>query len=299
MSFIDPTEIQKLNHKLTTDLSYLGKLYKSKKNKYHTKTVDISLVDSFIKEGWEEYGKSLKSKAQIRKPKNHSKQFEDDVWCQFYELGYRHMNFDETFYLPFGKSFEEKKQIDIIAIDNETVFLIECKSSDKIKKAPSYKDEFELLGMRLDGFRKSIEQLLGKTLKVKYIFATRNLRINDDDVDLLRLEKTNSFYYNDNTYDYINNLIKNYKNAANYQFLGLVFKNQLINSTKIEVPAVEGEMGGRKYYMFSIEPELLLKMGFILHRTKANESEMPTYQRLLVPSRLKGITKFINDGGYF
>jgi len=299
MSFIDPTEIQKLNQKLTSDLSYLGKLYKSKKNKYHTKTVDISLVDSFIKEGWEEYGKSLKSKAQIRKPKNHSKQFEDDVWCQFYELGYRHMNFDEIFYLPFGKSFEEKKQIDIIAIDNETVFLIECKSSDKIKKAPSFKDEFELLGMRLDGFRKSIEQLLGKTLKVKYIFATRNLRINDDDVDLLRLEKTNSFYYNDNTYDYINNLIKNYKNAANYQFLGLVFKNQLINSTKIEVPAVEGEMGGRKYYMFSIEPELLLKMGFILHRTKANESEMPTYQRLLVPSRLKGITKFINDGGYF
>ena len=25
----------------------------------------------------------------------------------------------------------------------------------------------------------------------------------------------------------------------------------------------------------------------------------PTYQRLLIPSRLKGITKFIDDGGYF
>ena len=25
----------------------------------------------------------------------------------------------------------------------------------------------------------------------------------------------------------------------------------------------------------------------------------PTYQRLLVPKRLKGITKFIDDGGYF
>ncbi|NLB64789.1 MAG: DGQHR domain-containing protein, partial [Fibrobacter sp.] len=37
----------------------------------------------------------------------------------------------------------------------------------------------------------------------------------------------------------------------------------------------------------------------VLHRTRANESEFPTYQRLLVPSRLKGITKFIDDGGYF
>ena len=58
-------------------------------------------------------------------------------------------------------------------------------------------------------------------------------------------------------------------------------------------------MGGKTYYMFSIEPHLILKLGFILHRTRANESEMPTYQRLLVPKRLSGITKFINDGGYF
>jgi DNA sulfur modification protein DndB len=58
-------------------------------------------------------------------------------------------------------------------------------------------------------------------------------------------------------------------------------------------------MGKKRYYMFSIEPALLLKMGFILHRTRANESEFPTYQRLLVPSRLKGITSFIDGGGYF
>src|SRR5690606_2910367 len=58
-------------------------------------------------------------------------------------------------------------------------------------------------------------------------------------------------------------------------------------------------MGKKKYFMFSIEPSLLLKMGFVLHRTRANESEFPTYQRLLVPSRLKGITKFIDEGGYF
>lgn len=60
-------------------------------------------------------------------------------------------------------------------------------------------------------------------------------------------------------------------------------------------------MGNKKkeYYMFSIEPTLLLKLGFILHRTKANVEEMPTYQRLLQPKRLTGIRKFIDEGGYF
>src|SRR5699024_1210031 len=107
------------------------------------------------------------------------------------------------------------------------------------------------------------------------------------------------FLYNDNTYEYVNSLIKHYKDAALYQFLALIFKGQLINRDRIEVPAVQGKMGNMKYYMFSIEPHLLLRMGFILHRTRANESEMPTYQRLLVPSRLKGISKFIENGGYF
>jgi len=97
----------------------------------------------------------------------------------------------------------------------------------------------------------------------------------------------------------VNGLITSYKSAAHYQFLALLFKGQLISKERIEVPAIEGKMGGKKYYMFSIEPHLLLKMGFILHRTRANEAEMPTYQRLLVPSKLKRISKFIQNGGYF
>jgi len=299
MPFIKQFEIDQFKDKIVTDLSPLGKLYKAKKNKYITKSVDYSLVDDLLKEGWEEFGRPMKTKTKLRKEKPHNKKFEDDVWCQFYELGYRMLNYDENFVLPYGKSPEDKKQIDVIAVDEETIFLVECKSSEKPKKASSLKTEFEGLEKRLDGFRKSLEQAFGKGKKIKYLFATRKLRISSESVEIKRLLKTNSFYYNDNTYEYINSLIKSYKSAAKYQLLGLLFKNQLINSGKVEVPAVEGDMGGKKYYMFSIEPHLLLKMGFILHRTKANESEMPTYQRLLVPSRLKNISKFISDGGFF
>ncbi len=58
-------------------------------------------------------------------------------------------------------------------------------------------------------------------------------------------------------------------------------------------------MGSKKYYMFSMELSTLLRMSFILHRTRAHEAEMPTYQRLLVPSRLKGINNFLSNGGFF
>jgi DNA sulfur modification protein DndB len=299
MSFLKQIEIDQVKDKLVTDLSTLGKIYKSKKNKFIAKNVDHSLVAKMLEEGWEEYGHHLKTKSRLRKPKPHSKQFEDDVWCQFYELGYRCLNYDDKFVLPYGKEPEEKKQIDVIAIDNETIILIECKSSENPKRAPSFKTEFEGLELRLDGFRKVLNQIFGNGLKAKYIFATRNLRVEIESVDIQRLKKTKSFYYNDNSYEYVNRLLKSYKSAARYQFLGLLFKDQLISNEKIEVPAIEGDMGRKTYYMFSIEPHLLLKMGFILHRAKANESEMPTYQRLLVPKRLIEITRFIDKGGYF
>jgi DNA sulfur modification protein DndB len=298
MSFIDQNQVNKITEKLISNDLELKKIYRAKKGKNQTRTVDHSSVDELLSNGWD-IEKELKTKTKLTKAKSHSKEFEDDIWCQFYELGCRKLNSDETFVLPFGKDSKDKKQIDVIAIYDETVFLIECKSSKKPKKAPSYKDEFDLLKLRLDGFKKSKQQALNKKIKIKYIFATRNLRLAEDSEDLKRLKESRAFYYDDDTYLYVNNLIKHYKKAARYQFLGLVLKSETINDEKIEIPAIEGDMGGKKYYMFSIEPDLLLKIGFVLHRTKANGSEFPTYQRLLQPARLKGITKFIDEGGYF
>lgn len=298
MSFLEQIEIDQLKKKLVSDLSILGKLYKAKKREDLLLSVTHTMVDHYQKEGWSTH-KTLKTKTILSKQKTFSRKFEDDIWCQLYRLGYRTLNYDETFLLPFGKRPKNKKQIDVVAINDDTVVLVECKSSEKPKRAPSYKDEFDLLGIRLDGFRKTISQAFGDHLKVKYIFATRNLRIESDSVDIQKLVATNSFYYNDNAYNYVNNIIKNYKNAAHYQFLGLVFKNQLISSDRIEIPAIEGDMGNRRYYMFSIEPHLLLKLGFILHKTRTIEEEIPNYQRLLVPSRMNSITKFIDEGGFF
>lgn len=299
MAFLDQFQIDTVKGKIIDDLSNLGKTYKAKKGEYQQISVDHSRVEDYLKQGWQEYTKPLKTKTLLRKSKSHSKKFEDEVWCQFYELGFRKMNYDENLILPFNKNTGDTKQIDVIAINEDSIFIVECKSSESFKKAPSFKDEFDLLSLRLDGFKKALRQIYGNHYKIKFVFATKNLRFELDSSDIERLKLTGSFFYDNNAYNYINSLIKNYKSASLYQFLGLVFKNELINLDRIEIPAVKGTMGKKTYYMFSIEPHLLLKMGFILHRTKANVTEFPTYQRLLIPSRLKGITKFIDDGGYF
>lgn len=303
MGYISSDQINQLQQKISSDPIILGKLYKAKKKESYVISVDHNLVDGYEKDGWKVITR-LKTKTKISKLKSHSKKFEDDIWCQFYDLGFRTLNIDENLELPFSSDPKDKKQIDILAISNETAIIIECKSADKLKKAPSYKDEFDLLSLRLDGFTKSLKQLINASIKTKYVFATRNLRIDPDGVDMKRFFSTGSYFHSDSSFKYVESLIKNYQNAASYQFMGLLFKNQLINNDKIEIPAVEGEMGGLKYYMFSIEPGVLLKMGFVLHRTKVNEDDMPTYQRLLVPSRLKGITSFIDGpdgkgGGFF
>lgn len=300
MAYLTDEKIGMIKEKIVTDKSSLGKLYSSKKKEYIEQNVEHNEVETYLDQGWEKY-KELKTKWKIRKPKTHHELFEDQIWCQFYDLGYRILNRDETLNLPFSKDPKDTKQIDVLAVDtkNKVAFIVECKSSEKGNTRKSFKDEFELIKLRINGLKKTIQAIYGRDIKVKYVFATRNIRMEEDSIDLKRLRKSNAFYFNDSTFSYVNNLIKNYKAAAHYQFLGMVFKNEKINDDRIEIPAIEGKMGGKKYYMFSIEPNLLLKISFILHRTKANNSEMPTYQRLLVPSRLKGITKFIDEGGYF
>ncbi|MEL4377662.1 DGQHR domain-containing protein [Brucella cytisi] len=299
LSFIEPAEAAGLRLKMSSDKSQLGKVFTAKSSKFHSRNVEHDLVEGFLCEGWEEYGEPLKTKTRLRKQKAYDDQFKDDVWCQLYRLGYRALNVDQDFCLPFGSAPSEKKRIDIVAMNEDSVLLVDCQASETSAKPPSFENEFKSLKSRLDGYRKAVDQIFGSGRRLKYIFATRNLRLSRDSADVTALVEAGGFYYNDNTYQYIDSLLKSYRDAAHYQFMGLMMKGQNINKDKIEVPAIEGTMGGKTYYMFSLEPHLLLKIGFVLHRTRANESEMPTYQRLLLSSRLKGITKFIDGGGFF
>jgi len=99
--------------------------------------------------------------------------------------------------------------------------------------------------------------------------------------------------------DYYLDLADHLGKAARFQLLGALFAGMKIPGLEPTVPAIEGRMGNHTYYSFAIEPERLLKMGYILHRNRANSNLMPTYQRLIKKTRLKRVSQFVESGGFF
>ena len=302
MAFLSADQVDVIKQKMfEPDSNLLGPEYRGRKNEYSIITVPNSSLEQYLELGYT-IEKEGKTRTKISKRKPGSTFFEDQIWCQFYELGFHILNKDNHLVIKWGDGEHDHKQLDVVAVDErkEVAFVVECKAAEVPNtKAPSFKSEVETLSLRMDGVRKALRQIYGQNLNVRYIFATKNYRFPPESKDLARLREMKAFVYNDNTYTYINNIISNYKSSAIYQFYGLVLKGELINKEKLQIPAIRGKMGGYTYYMFSIEPAILLKTGFVLHRTRSNDSEFPTYQRLLLPKRLKGITEYIDNGGFF
>ncbi|MBL0020663.1 MAG: DGQHR domain-containing protein [Bacteroidetes bacterium] len=128
--------------------------------------------------------------------------------------------------------------------------------------------------------------------------ATRNIGISKDDLD--RLTAIRAIHFPEETVNYYQELYKEIGFAAKYQLLGGLFAGQEIPDLEIDIPAIKGKMGGHTYFSFSIEPEKLLKIGYVLHRNKAHADMMPAYQRLIKRKRLQEIHRFIDEEkGYF
>lgn len=293
------TELQRekiLDHMLESKEALAIK-YKAKKNEFENISVYHNEVDDYVAKGFTITKRSAR-KATVSKKKKTDVWFEDRIWCMFYELGFRILNRDEKLVVPWGPNPEDTKQLDVVAVGDDAIFVVECKAAEK-QTSRNFRNEINEMEHYMSGISDSLRQIYGRTKRVKFIFATENYRLQEGGEDIKRMEHGNIYHLNDNSYKYFQSLIKAYQKAVAYQFYSIMFKDELINEVPIRIPVLRGEMGGKKYYIFSIEPSILLKIGFVLHRTKVNDTMAPTYQRLLIPSRLKGITKFIDDGGYF
>lgn len=301
MNKIHETAINSLKENMyNDDKAGLNRTYKEKNTPFITRSVKLGEVDSFEMEGYE-IVKTSSKKAQIRKLKDCGTFFEDNVWCLFKNLGFKILNKNDNLRIQWDANSTCNQQIDVVAVGDDAIFVVECKASKgPERKKVSFKKELNNMKLYMPGVTKVLQKAYGENKRVKFIFATRNYIISEDSEDKTRMKEYGIYHMDENSYNYISNLIKSYKEAVVYQFYGLMFKNELINEQMYTIPALRGKMGGHDYYLFSIEPSILLKIGFILHRTKVNDSMAPTYQRLLVPSRLNGITAFIDKkSGFF
>lgn len=294
MARLTEEQIMSIKERMCSDEKKLATLCRAKRKTYDECSVSFNEAEERKKQNWVEVV-ALKTKVRLQRSKPVGVAFEDKIWTMFYDLGFRNLNRDEHLVIKWGEGEGDHKQIDVLAIGEEAIFVVECKAASKLTTS-SFKNVIDGIEHYKEGVIRTLRQIYGEK-KIKFILATDNYRIGEEDTK--RMFEKKIFHLNENAYKYIQGLLKSYKSCVGYQFYGMMFKNELISSKRIRVPALKGKMGGFDYYMLSIEPETLLKMGFVLHRTKVNDSMAPTYQRLLSSKRLPGITNFIQNGGYF
>lgn len=264
---------------------------------FYTESFPKALCDEKIAEGWT-VDKEYKQTIRLKKVKPFDVRFEDEVWMVFATLGFQYLNRDRNFAIQYNpKSSSATKQIDVFAVDDETALVIECKSAETLRKV-NFKTEIEAFA----GIRAAVTSEVKKQFprrKVKFIFATKNCILSPNDLD--RLQSAKILHFDENSIKYYRALARHLGHCARYQLLGNLFAGMKIPEMKSTVPAIEGDMGGHTYYSFSIEPERLLKIAYVLHRDEANNDDdlIPTYQRLIKKERLTGIRQFIMGGGFF
>ena len=247
----------------------------------------------YVDDGWE-MSKEYKNPkfVGVSREKSVQEQFENKIWLLFASMGFSIMNSDREFFVAYDfRDDSLVHQVDVLAVDDETIIMVECYAADEMTDrsfAPEIKDFSE----KISGLRKEILKRYPNR-KSKFIWATHNYIIQKK--DLIAMEKAGITYFNDSTVEYYTDLSKHLGSCSRYQLLGSLFANQEIKNMDNRIPAIQGKMGGYTYYSFSIEPEKLLKVGYVLHRNEANQNMMPTYQRIIKKARLTSVRNFINE----
>jgi len=277
----------------------LQRTLKIRSRSYDQETIRKPLLEEYRVVGWA-VAKENRETYIVRKQKSHDKGFEDRVWTLMAKMGFPYLNGFTPLKLIFSHEPSiPGRQLDVYASDRETTLIIECKSAEELRKRSLQTIINDLVTVK-NGSSQFLNKLFGDDKrKVRFILATNNIVLSDIDRERLKAERIEHF--NQDDINYYEQLTDRLGVAAKYQLLGRLFKNEQIPQLENKVPAIRGKMGGYTYYSFSLEPEKLLKIGYILHRTDTT-SDDDGYQRMVSKTRLKEIEDFLNDesaSGFF
>lgn len=189
-------------------------------------------------------------------------------------------------------------QIDVVAIDEEVAFCIECKWSDVAKKAMNFSaDLAKHVGFR-QRFTSAVATQYPESKRPSvFAFWTCNLILSENDRARAAGERVSLLDESD--LEYYEKLVAQIGSAARYQFLADLLQGRQIPGLEITVPAIRTKIGKSITYSFCVSPEYLLKIAFVSHRAKGKASDVNTYQRLMKRTRLNSVRQYISEGGIF
>ena len=169
------------NHGITTDL-------KTRNRTYDQLTINKLLLPEYESSGWSKV-KENKNTFVIRTPKPHDKAFEDRVWTCLAKMGFEEMNGTSSLKLVYLASTNVPgRKLDVYAADKETVIIVECKSAEELKKKnlQTIINDFITIKNGSAPFLQKLYQ--GEKRKVKFILATNNIILSDNDKERLHSE---------------------------------------------------------------------------------------------------------------
>lgn len=259
------------------------------------KTVPTTAVDTELAAGWQ-IANVNRASVRLKRAKPIDEALEDEVWSLLARIGFTEMSVGRRFQIPLGEHGGPTKQIDVLAADDETALVVECKAAASVGPRPLGKDLAEAHGLR-GSVSKALRQHYGLKKRIGLLFVTRNIVWGQ--ADKARADQFGIRVLNENDLEYFLRLADIIGPAARHQLQAEIFGDQAIEGLNRKVPAVRGRIGGKRFYQFTIEPERLLKIAFVSHRARLDAESVGAYQRMLRKGRLRSIRDYIEAGGVF
>ncbi len=151
--------------------------FKRRKSRFELKRVPTDEVPDYEARGWE-ISSRLKRGVRVKKQKPEDEQLENDFWIILYRFGYKQLNIGRRFEIEITQSQGKiiRKQVDVFALDDETVVIAECKSSGVRRKRALQNDigEFEA---NKGPIARALRSHFGEPFnrKIIWAFVTRNI----------------------------------------------------------------------------------------------------------------------------
>src|SRR5690349_8005202 len=132
---------------------------KSKPDEY--KSVRNPLVEEEIARGWTVI-KRGRATTRLSRPKSHDKWLEDRVWTLLYRMGFKNLSGQGGAHLLVDAKEPEgpDNQIDVVAVDDEVAFAIECKSCEAPRKFPDFAKDLAKHATSRERFTRAIRDLI-------------------------------------------------------------------------------------------------------------------------------------------
>ncbi len=235
----------------------------------------------------------------MRKKKPDDVLFEDRTWLLLKRLGFSEMNIDRNCNLVFKNGYT--KQIDVLARDEENIFIIDCQTGTKNPlNARAKLMEYDGL---YDNVKKAVESKWWRGVgRITILVAISSPDKRSEDKYFVESEKKhkNIMLWSLTDIEYLEGLLIHSGEVAKNQLYSVIFSNKKQKSLENDYLALKGKMAGYSFYSFLISAKELIKYAYVHHRELSEIKEVSAaYQRMIQPKKIKAIKEYVDSDGSF